>query len=242
MDKEVNYEKIRSWALTFQRQNEARLNELTALKKTGQIYDEAEFKEVTLDSLMSVEEIIEKFIQVAKIKDSSEITEDEFRLTYRKFGITSEKGIQFVFEDRENEYFSYYKIDKTNPGLVFIVRQIVLDEFEVNRVRRDLALIDTPLYKDKNKDKEEVQKKLLESIDRINKRIYEFTKFLKAERETAIQNELEVSQAQENLLELNLNDIRSAYDFKNVFSQADSLKEERANQILEEDLDLDECN
>jgi len=233
----ITYEKAEKKAKSLYEQNQERLIQIEYLKTNHLPYDEEEYRLVALDAMLQIDDITPLVLQMSVIKNSPDISDEEFRQTSKKIGITSEKAIQFIFEERESEYYSYYKIDKANPGLVFIIRQIILDEFEINRMRRDLTLLDTPFLK--TNDKDETKKRLLDSIDRVNKRIYEFTKFLKAEREETLAKEAETKISQTNELELRIEDIKDNFQVNQIFSQAQMLQTQKEQEILEEDLEID---
>lgn len=188
---------------------------------------------------MSIDELKKGFLKKFQLKGSTEISNEEFAKSERFMGTVTAnaEALHLIFEEREAKYLEYYRIDKTDPGLMYIVYQIIQDEMQVARLRQSLVEAE---FKPKQTadEKDDLSKKLIDSINKINKSVFEFTKFLKMEREETERKVLEekTQKEREDKLGLSIQDFQLNRPENPQIQKAQETQSRKAEEYLKENI------
>ncbi len=233
------------YAIKFKKHCEKGLKQLNKIIDDGGTVNQTIYDQYSECVLMSLDDLKIKFLQLEGLKNSSDISMDEFTQAVIKTGIapSTKEAIDKIFERREKSYLDHYRIDRNNPGLMFIVSQIIQDEMQVTRLRQDLFLIDSQAaFKQMNaSDVDDAKKKVIDSIAKINKTIFEFTKYLDDEKSVIEQKESEVKEKEENKKEFGLSfkDFLDKKETDTKRKKAVEIQTSKANEYVSENLEAD---
>jgi mannitol-specific phosphotransferase system IIBC component len=126
---------------------------------------------------------------------------------------------------------------------MFIVSQIIQDEMQVTRLRQDLFLIDSQAVfrKMDASDVDDAKKKVIDSIAKINKTIFEFTKYLDDEKSVIEQKEAEEKEKEESKKEfgLSFDDFLNKKETDTKRKKAVEIQKSKANEYIRENLEAD---
>lgn len=234
-----------NFALNFQKHCEEGLKELNKTIDEGGTVNQKTYDQYTEFLLMSLDDLKVKFLQLEGLKNSSDISIEEFTQAIIKTGIapSTKEAIDKIFERREKAYLDHYRIDRSNPGLMFIVSQIIQDEMQVTRLRQDLFLIDSQaaFRKMDASDVDDAKKKIIDSIAKINKTIFEFTKYLDDEKSVIEQKEAKEKEKEESKKEfgLSFDDFLNKKETDTKRKKAVEIQKSKANEYIRENLEAD---
>jgi hypothetical protein len=174
------------WSQEFQQRAKTRVSEIEDDIANGLVFDEEKYEDYKTYANMSIEDIKRNRLQQLGLNNHKEIGDDEFVESSTKIGLspTSAEALSLVIGKREAEYIRHYQVDKDDPGMMFIVNQIIQDELQVKRLRQDLVIMDVTTTK--QSDKDDAQKRIIDSINKINKTVFDFTKYLQVWRDEKV--------------------------------------------------------
>jgi hypothetical protein len=165
---------------------------------------------------MSIDDLTRHYLHSKGLNDNRTPTDDQFVNINKKIGLSpnTKEAVDEVIADREKEYIDHYQIDPKDPGMRFIVMQIIQDELQVKRLRQDLVAsgLLKGVYSEK---KDDTQKSIIDSINKLNKNVFDVTKYLQQWRDEKVKLEETKKDKKEK-------DEKSGLDF-------DALKKDFAN-------------
>lgn len=167
-----------SWAQNFKEHSKSVLSEMEIAKEQGEEIDLKKLKDLQMICNMSIDDLKKAKVHQMGLNNFEDISDKQFVEFNKVIGLspTQKESLEIVFAERIKEYSDHYKVDKSDPGMMFIIKQIIQDELQVIRLRQDMVMLE--VKQDSSETKDDIQKRLIDSINKINKMIFEFTKYL----------------------------------------------------------------
>jgi hypothetical protein len=172
---------LTNWAQDFKEKNQAQLEEYERKTEEGEPIDQNRYKMVKAFAEMSLDDLRRSRRHHLRIKESNQATDEEFVEFSEKAGAISEQEARIIFSEREAEYIKHYQVNKEDPGMMFILKQIIKAELQIESLWQE---IETAKLDVKNlADRDDIQKRHIDSITKLTKTIFDFTKYLQQWRE-----------------------------------------------------------
>jgi|GEM_PF-5739190 len=226
------------WAIQTQQDIRSEVARLDQNRQNGLFVDEEHFQKLQEMTLLSLEDLKRERLRQIGLGNTTDESLGEFiDIVTEVGGYSSDKTLLSKFiKSRKEEYLNHYKLDPKDPGMMFVVSQLVQDELQINKLRQDLAVVKSSRLVDVEKD--EQSKRIMDLLVKLNKSIFEFTKYLKNEK---AETELKETEKQEKANKeekrgLAFKDLMVQLASDPRFEKAKSVQQKKRTEYVEQNL------